>query len=130
MNALNRFAIGLYALAGYTLVTKFLMPVVYALGNREPLGRYVMWDFWWVAHLGLGFGLARRRAWAWSAGLAVALLEIGIVATKYALFLRAPDWDFWHTSWFVNKLFVLGLFALLLIHLLQRGVRAQFGAAS
>ena len=52
--------------------------------------------------------------------LVVAVLEVGIVVTKLILFLGEPEWTIWTTNWFVNKLFVLGCFALMLGHLLAR----------
>ena len=34
--------------------------------------------------------------------------------TKLALFLAAPEWTIWTTNWFINKLFVLLCFGLML----------------
>jgi hypothetical protein len=33
------------------------------------------------------------------------------------LFLSAPEWDIWTTNWFINKLFVLACFCLMLPYL-------------
>ncbi len=41
-------------------------------------------------------------------------VEIAIVVTKFALFLAAPEWTIWTTNWFINKLFVLLCFGLML----------------
>jgi len=46
--------------------------------------------------------------------LAVSAAEVAIVAVKFAVFLDAPEWTIWTTNWFVNKAFVLLLFAALL----------------
>ena len=40
--------------------------------------------------------------------------EIAIIVTKLALFLADPEWTIWTTNWFINKLFVLACFCLLL----------------
>ena len=44
----------------------------------------------------------------------VALLEIAIIVTKFVLFLSAPEWTLWTTNWFINKVFVLACFCLML----------------
>ena len=42
------------------------------------------------------------------------LIEIVIVVTKFVLFLGEPDWTIWTTNWFINKVFVLACFILVL----------------
>ena len=42
------------------------------------------------------------------------------MVTKFVLFLGEPEWTIWTTNWFVNKLFVLGCFVLMLGHLMAR----------
>ena len=37
-----------------------------------------------------------------------------------ALFLAAPEWTIWTTNWFINKLFVLLCFGLMLPYLVAR----------
>ena len=63
---------------------------------------------------------ARPKPGPWTFGLAltVSIVEIVIVASKFVLFLQAPEWTIWRTNWFINKLFVLACFALLLAYLL------------
>ena len=53
------------------------------------------------------------EAFAWL----VAVSEIVIVATKFALFLSNPQWTIWRTHWFVNKVFVLAAFVLMVVWL-------------
>ena len=57
-----------------------------------------------------------------------ALLEIAIVVTKLVLFLSAPEWTIWTTNWFINKLFVLACFGLMLPWLALRRRRQHGGA--
>ncbi len=45
--------------------------------------------------------------------------------TKFALFLSAPQWTIWRTNWFVNKLFVLACFVLLLGYILLNANRLR-----
>jgi hypothetical protein len=40
---------------------------------------------------------------------------------KFAMFLSAPDWNIWSTNWFINKMFVLACFTLLLSYCLLKG---------
>ncbi len=112
------FAHVLILLSLWTLIIKFVLPVAFALEEGAPIGRYIMWDFWWVAHLTLAWGLLRRPAWLFAAGVVIAAVEIVIVVTKFILFLPAPDWTIWTMNWFVNKIFVLGIFSLMLPWLL------------
>lgn len=107
------FAHFLFLLAAWTLVIKYIFPVWYALNYGDPALTYVMWDFWWVAHLWLGWALIRQPAYTWWLGMVVSVVEIVIVVTKFVMFLSAPEWDIWHTNWFVNKVFVLGCFVLM-----------------
>jgi hypothetical protein len=133
---------GLVVMVTWTLVIKYLAPVLYVVSERAsgriPDGVPVMWDFWWAAHLALAGLLWRRHLWAWRAGVGVAAVEIAIVAVKFVLFLRHPDLSFWRLLWFTNKVYVLLFFVWLLIVLLVRkrwfvepaGVDAASGARS
>ena len=115
---------GLVVMATWTLVIKYLAPALYFVAERaagRPLERApVMWDFWWVAHLGLAWLLWRRHPLVRIAGLGVAAVEIVIVAVKLALYFGHPDLSFWRLLWFTNKLYVLGFFVFLLAFLLGR----------
>jgi hypothetical protein len=108
----------LFILAAWTLVIKYVFPVWYAIHYGEPALRHVMWDFWWVAHLWLGWALLSRPSYTWWLAIVVSVVEIVIVVAKFVIFLSEPAWDVWHTNWFVNKVFVLAAFVLLLGHAL------------
>jgi hypothetical protein len=108
----------LYVLAAWTVTIKYLFPIGYAVGEGVPLTTYVLWDLWWVVHLWLGWALLHWQRYTFALGVGVSLVEITIVVTKLALFLAAPQWTIWRTNWFINKLFVLACFSLLLGYLL------------
>lgn len=117
---------GLVGMAVWTLVIKFLAPLLWAVAERAA-GRAavapVMWDFWWVAHLALAWLLWRRHRLAWVFGVVVAVVESAIVAAKFYAYLQAPDLSFWRLLWFTNKVYVLGFFLVFLPLLLRRGMR-------
>jgi hypothetical protein len=116
--------LGLVVMATWTLVIKYLAPVLYVLSERAaghaPEGVPVMWDFWWVAHLVLASLLWRRHPRARIAAIVIAVAEIAIVAVKFVAYLRQPDLSFWRLLWFTNKVYVLSFFIFLLIVLLRR----------
>ena len=97
---------------------KFVAPLCWFFAERaagRPIAQPpILWDFWWVAHLALARLLWVRHRWAWSAGVAVAGIEVGIVAVKLAIWLAHPDLSFWRLLWLTNKLYVLAFFLLLL----------------
>lgn len=115
----------LFVLAAWTVTIKFAFPVAYALAEGEPVGTYVYWDFWWVVHLGLGWALLNWRHYTYPLAVGVSVLEIVIVVTKFALFLAEPAWTIWTTNWFINKLFVLACFVLMLAYFLAYGARLR-----
>jgi hypothetical protein len=117
----------LFILAAWTLVIKYAFPIAYALAEGAPLGSYVMWDFWWVIHLWLGWALLNWQRYSYALAMGVSVVEIAIVATKFVLFLSDPQWTIWRTNWFINKIFVLAVFVLLLAYLLAhaRELRAR-----
>jgi hypothetical protein len=104
----------LIVLAAWTVTIKFLFPIGYALAYGLPINSHIYWDFWWVVHLWLAFALLRWQPYAYVLAIGVSIAEILIVVTKLALFLAAPEWTIWTTNWFVNKLFVLLVFCLML----------------
>jgi len=107
----------LFVLAAWTLTIKFAFPVAWAIAAGEPLLSHVWWDFWWVAHCWLGWALIVRPAYLSRLALVVALVEVGIVSTKFVIFLGAPEWTIWTSNWFINKIFVLGVFIPMLVHM-------------
>lgn len=110
----------LFILAAWTLLIKFAMPVAFALAEDVPIDHYIMWDFWWVAHIWLGWALLARPAYTFWLAVAVTVPEIIIVVTKFVLFFQAPEWTIWQSNWFVNKVFVLGVFLMMAWLLLFR----------
>jgi hypothetical protein len=116
--------LGLVVMATWTLVIKYLAPVLYVVSERAagraPDGVPVMWDFWWAAHLALAWMLWTRHPRARAAGLSVAAAEIVIVTVKLAAYLDHPDWSFWRLLWLTNKVYVLIFFVFLLVLLLRR----------
>lgn len=110
----------LIVLAAWTVTIKFAFPIAYALAEGSPPTRYIFWDLWWIVHLALAWSLLAWGRYTYLFALVVALVEIAIVVTKLGLFLAAPDWTIWTTNWFVNKLFVLACFCLMLGWLMVR----------
>ena len=110
----------LFVLAAWTVVVKYLFPIAYALAHGLAASTHIYVDFWPIAHVWLGWALLARPRYTYLLALAVSVLEIGIVVTKFVLFLGEPEWTIWTTNWFVNKVFVLGCFVLMLGHLLAR----------
>ena len=104
----------LFLLAAWTLTIKFVFPVAYALAEGAPIGTYIYWDFWWVIHLWLGWALLKWQRYSYPLAIGVSVAEIIIIVTKFVLFLSAPQWTIWTTNWFINKLFVLACFVLML----------------
>jgi len=124
-DGLIAFAVfGLVVMAAWTLVIKYLAPILYVVSERaagrSPGPAPVMWDFWWVAHLALAWLLWRRHAWARAAGMVIAAAEIAVVTVKFIAYMRRPDLSFWRLLWFTNKVYVLAFFVVLLIVLLRR----------
>jgi len=124
-DGLIAFAVfGLVVMAAWTLVIKYLAPILYVVSERaagrSPGPAPVMWDFWWVAHLALAWLLWRRHAWARAAGMAIAAAEIAVVTVKFIAYMRRPDLSFWRLLWFTNKVYVLAFFVVLLIVFLRR----------
>ena len=115
----------LFLLAAWTLTIKFFFPVAYALAAGMPVGTHVYWDFWWVVHLWLGWALLNWQRYTFGLTLVVSVAEIAIIVTKFALFLSAPEWTIWRTNWFINELFVLACFILLLTYFLANFQRLR-----
>jgi hypothetical protein len=117
----------LFLLAAWTVVIKYLFPMAYAWAEGVPIGTYVFLDFWPVVHIWVGWSLLHWQRYSYALALSVSVAEIVIVVTKLVLFLQAPAWTIWRTNWFINKIFVLACFALLLGYLLvnARQLRAR-----
>ena len=120
----------LFILAAWTLVIKYVFPVAYALAEGVPITSYVLWDFWWVVHIWLGWSLLHWRRYTYAAAIVISLAEIAIIVTKFVSFLSAPEWTIWRTNWFINKVFVLACFVLLLGYCLANAARLRARAGS
>ena len=124
---MNRFfAHFLFILAAWTLVIKYLFPIAYALHEGAPAGKYVYPDLWPVVHVWLGYSLLHWRGYTFWSAVGISIAEIAIVAGKLAGFLSAPEWTIWRANWFINKVFVLACFILLLAWLLLNARQASF----
>ncbi len=106
----------LFILAAWTLLIKFVLPVAWSLADGSGLATYIYWDFWWVAHLWLGWALLAKPRYLWMLAMVISISEVIIVTVKFYFFLSAPVWTIWSMNWFVNKVFVLVCFILILCH--------------
>lgn len=110
----------LFVLAAWTGFIKYLFPIAFSLFSGEPWDAHVYWDLWPVAHVWLGWVLVSHAAYARRLAIVMSVIEIVIIVSKFAVFLSAPEWTIWRTNWFVNKVFVLGCFSLILATALLR----------
>ena len=115
----------LFVLAAWTLTIKFFFPIAYAVAAGMPAATHVYWDFWWVIHLWLAWALLNWQRYTFALTIVVSVAEIAIIVTKFGLFLSAPEWSIWRTNWFINKLFVLACFILLLVYFLANFQRLR-----
>jgi len=79
-----------------------------------------------VIHLWLAWTLLSPQRYTYPLALVVSVVEIGIIVTKFFFFFQAPEWTLWETNWFINKLFVLACFVVMLAYL---GLRREAFAA-
>lgn len=113
----------LFVLAAWTVFIKYLFPLAFALAEGAPPTRWIYWDLWPIAHVWLGWALLARPAWTRPLAMVMAVVEIVIITTAFWLFLSDPEWSIWRTNWFVNKVFVLACFVLVLATALLRPER-------
>lgn len=106
----------LIILSAWTLVIKYLFPIAYAAANGLPLTTHIFWDLWPVFHLWLAWALLRWQPYTRALAIVMSAVEIVIIVTLLNRFLSGPDpeWSIWRTNWFINKIFVLSCFILLL----------------
>ena len=114
MTARCFFAHFLFILAAWTLVIKYVFPISYAVQHGLPAGTHVYLDLWPVVHVWLGWSLLRWQRHTYWFAILVSVAEIFIVVSKFVLFLDDPEWTIWRTNWFINKIFVLSCFVMLL----------------
>ena len=110
----------LFFLAAWTLFIKYLFPVGYSLAYGGPLSQHIYWDLWPAAHLWLGWALLTKPAYTKWLSMAMAVVEIATITTLLDLFLSDPEWTIWRSNWFINKVFVLMAFILILATALAR----------
>lgn len=104
----------LFVLAAWTVFVKYLFPVAFALAEGEAWTRWVYWDLWPIAHVLLGRALLVRPPYVRALAIGMSIVEIVIIAIAFSVFLSDPEWSIWRTNWFVNKVFVLACFVLVL----------------
>ena len=112
------FAHFLFILAAWTLVIKYLFPMAYAVQYGLPIVTYIYPDLWPLVHVWLGWSLLHWQRYTFEFALGVSIAEVMIIVSKFVIFLSAPEWTIWRTNWFVNKVFVLSCFVMLLAWLL------------
>lgn len=101
-------------LVAWTLFIKYLFPIAYALARGEAWATYIYWDLWPVAHVWLAWALLARPRYTRMLAIGMSVVEILIITTLFTRFLADPEWSIWRTNWFVNKVFVLASFFLVL----------------
>ncbi len=110
----------LFILAAWTVFIKYLFPIGFALANGEPWTSHIYWDLWPLAHVWMGWALLARPRYTRALAIGMSVVEIIIISMLFARFLSDPEWSIWRTNWFVNKVFVLACFVLVLITALSR----------
>jgi len=101
-------------LVAWTLFIKYLFPISFALVTNEVWSTYIYWDLWPVAHLWLAWALLAGPWYTRLLAIGMSVVEILIITTLFIWFLAEPEWSIWRTNWFVNKVFVLAAFVLVL----------------
>jgi len=104
----------MFVLAAWSVFIKYVFPVAFALFAGLPWHTHVYWDLWPVAHVWLGWALLAQPFYTRWLAVGMSVVEIIIIVTLFAGFLAEPEWSIWRTNWFVNKVFVLTAFMLIL----------------
>ncbi len=106
----------LIILSAWTLVIKYLFPISYAAVHGLPLTTHVFWDLWPVFHVWLAWIFLNGKHYTRLVAIGMSVIEIVIIVTLFYRFLSGPDpeWSIWRTNWFINKIFVLTCFGLIL----------------
>ncbi|MDT8450801.1 MAG: hypothetical protein RQ847_11595 [Wenzhouxiangellaceae bacterium] len=113
----------LFVLAAWTIFIKYLFPLAFALAEGVAWHTWIYWDLWPVAHVWLGWALLARPRYTRVLAIGMSVVEIVIIVSLFAIFLSDPEWSIWRTNWFVNKVFVLICFALVLAMVLRHPER-------
>jgi len=104
----------LFVLAAWSVFIKYVFPITFALFTDEAWTTHIFWDLWPIAHVWLGWALLIQPWYTRWLAVSMSVVEIFIILTLFALFLAEPGWTIWRTNWFVNKVFVLSAFTLIL----------------
>ena len=110
----------LFILAAWSVFIKYIFPIAFALAEGVALTTYIFWDFWPIAHVWLGWALLARPGYTRWLAIVMSVVEIIIIVSMFFWFLSDPDWSIWRTNWFVNKVFVLACFVMVLVTALVR----------
>lgn len=110
----------LFVLAAWSVFIKYVFPIGFALFTGEAWNTYIFLDLWPIAHVWLGWALLAQPGYTRWLAIAMSVVEVAIIVTLFAGFLADPDWTIWRTNWFVNKVFVLTAFALILATVVYR----------
>ena len=113
----------LFVLAAWSVFIKYVFPIAFALFGDLPWHTHVFWDLWPVAHVWLGWALLAQPVYTRWLAAGMSVVEIIIIATLFAGFLADPEWTIWRTNWFVNKVFVVTAFMLILGTVIARPER-------
>ena len=106
-------------IAAWTILIKFIFPVLYALNYGENITKYIMWDFWWIAHLWLANSFLNLSKKTYYIGMLICISELIIIIYKLIAFFISPQWTIWETNWMINKIIVLILFIIITVILLK-----------
>jgi hypothetical protein len=106
----------LIILSIWTVVIKYLFPISYAAVYGLPLTTHVFWDLWPAFHVWLAWLLLHWKDHTRWVAIGMSVIEIVIIVTLFYRFLSGPqpEWSIWRTNWFINKIFVLACFILIL----------------
>ncbi len=114
----NFLAAWLFLIAAWTILIKFIFPIIYSINYNESVFSFIMWDFWWIAHIWLGYSLLNISSYTFYGGVIISIFELFIILIKLYWFFLSPEWSIWNTNWMINKIMVLILFVFIIITLI------------
>ena len=109
----------LVMIGAWTILIKYIFPVIYSLVYQHALTLNIMWDFWWVAHFWLAYSFLNPSRKTFMVGMIIAISEFFIITYKLTVFCFDPVWSIWQTNWLINKIFVLFTFIMIIGLLLK-----------
>ncbi|MDL5045816.1 hypothetical protein QQ054_07180 [Oscillatoria amoena NRMC-F 0135] len=131
------YVLALFMFAMWTIVIKYINPLCWSWANWRVTGEWtqpaIFLDFWPVIHVWMAVWLWTRARFAWSFAIGVSVVEIVIIAVKFAEFYANPmrlrtketvAFDYFMThNWFINKSFLIIFFVIILIDLLRPSLK-------